>query len=101
MTKFSHNIVMSKPKVKIGELKAKLSKYLAFARGGREVIVMDRDKPVAKILPFVDDEPQLIITPSLAGRESFKGLPKFTKKLKGFNAVDDLINDRNERDLLS
>ena len=40
--------------MKIGELKNQLSAYLRHVRNGEEVLVLDRDKPVARILPFAD-----------------------------------------------
>ena len=39
-------------RVAISELKAKLSEYLKAVRAGEEVIVTDRDKPVARIAPI-------------------------------------------------
>ena len=36
----------------IGTLKNQLSAYLKFVRNGEEVIVCDRNVPVARILPF-------------------------------------------------
>jgi prevent-host-death family protein len=38
--------------VNIGELKNQLSAYLQYVRRGEEVIVKDRNRPVARILPF-------------------------------------------------
>src|SRR5260370_26279617 len=38
--------------VNVAELKNKLSKYLTFARGGEEVVIRDRNLPVAKLVPF-------------------------------------------------
>jgi prevent-host-death family protein len=38
--------------VKIGELKNRLSAYLSLVRQGQEVIVLDRSKPVARIVPL-------------------------------------------------
>ena len=38
--------------VNIAELKNRLSKYLRFAKGGEEIIIRDRDLPVAKLVPF-------------------------------------------------
>ena len=38
--------------VNIGTLKNQLSAYLKYVRSGEEIIVKDRDKPVARILPF-------------------------------------------------
>jgi prevent-host-death family protein len=38
--------------VKIAELKNRLSTYVTFARGGEEIIIRDRNLPVAKLIPF-------------------------------------------------
>jgi prevent-host-death family protein len=39
--------------VNIGTLKNQLSAYLRYVRNGEEVVVRDRNVPVARILPFV------------------------------------------------
>ncbi len=39
--------------VKISDLKARLSAHLQFVRGGEEVVVCDRNKPVARIVPIL------------------------------------------------
>ena len=39
--------------VNVAELKNRLSKYLAFAKGGEEVVIRDRNLPVAKLVPFL------------------------------------------------
>jgi prevent-host-death family protein len=39
----------------IGTLKNQLSAYLRYVRNGEEVIVCDRNVPVARILPLADD----------------------------------------------
>jgi antitoxin (DNA-binding transcriptional repressor) of toxin-antitoxin stability system len=36
--------------VKIGELKAKLSAHIQFVKNGEEVLILDRDKPVARLV---------------------------------------------------
>lgn len=38
--------------VNIGTLKNQLSAYLKYVQSGEEVVVRDRNKPVARILPF-------------------------------------------------
>ncbi len=38
--------------VKVAQLKAKLSAHLRYVRNGEEVIVCDRDKPIARITPI-------------------------------------------------
>lgn len=38
--------------VNVAKLKDQLSKYLAFAKGGEEVVIRDRNLPIAKLVPF-------------------------------------------------
>jgi prevent-host-death family protein len=49
MTIYSHNVTMRQ--VRIAELKARLSEYLRAVRGGDTIAVMDRDTPIAQIIP--------------------------------------------------
>lgn len=43
---------------KVSELKASLSKYVAHVKSGEEVVVTERGKPVAKLVPIPrDDDP--------------------------------------------
>jgi prevent-host-death family protein len=42
--------------VNVAELKNRLSKYLTFAKGGEEIIIRDRNLPVAKLVPFSPGE---------------------------------------------
>ena len=45
--------------VNIGELKAKLSAHIQYVRDGEELLVCDRNKPVARIVPCsADDDPE-------------------------------------------
>lgn len=45
--------------VKIAELKDKLSEHLRAVEAGEEVIVTDRNRPIARIVPVLPTEPQL------------------------------------------
>jgi len=42
--------------VNIAELKNQLSKYLSFAREGEEIVIRDRNLPVAKLVPFSTED---------------------------------------------
>lgn len=46
----------TKNSVNIGELKDHLSAYLREVRNGNEVIVRDRNRPVARIVPYTLDD---------------------------------------------
>ena len=43
-------------RVKIAELKDNLSRYLRAAEAGASVVVTDRDRPVAQLVPVPSDE---------------------------------------------
>ncbi|MEW6684203.1 MAG: type II toxin-antitoxin system prevent-host-death family antitoxin [Nitrospirota bacterium] len=47
--------------VRIAELKARLSGYLREVRSGRSVTVLDRDTPIARIVPYTPDVASLIV----------------------------------------
>ena len=80
--------------VKIGALKAKLSAHLEYVKNGEEIVVCDRNTPVAKIVPIkLDDyserEKRLIARGVLEPRKqrrdpnakwSIKGLPKISEE---------------------
>ncbi len=55
MTSHDHNQVMSK--VGIADLKAHLSRHLRRVRGGRTLTVVDRQTPVARIVPYDAESP--------------------------------------------
>ncbi len=54
MTTYSH--VRAMIEVRIAELKARLSEYLRRVRRGQTVTVLDRDTPVARVVPYEDTE---------------------------------------------
>jgi prevent-host-death family protein len=43
-------------RVNIGDLKARLSEHIQIVRGGEEVLVCDRNRPVARIVPCSTDD---------------------------------------------
>ena len=59
MTTYSHNETMKTAKV--SELKAKLSAYLSDVRRGGTVIVYDRHTPIARLVPFLDEQDDLVL----------------------------------------
>jgi prevent-host-death family protein len=91
--------------VNIAELKNQLSKYLAFAKGGEEIVIRDRNLPVAKLVPFSAEEAseeELLLVASGKMR-----LPKNplnvdrllkirTGKVSGDGAVQAVLDDRAE-----
>lgn len=71
--------------VKISDLKAKLSAHIQLVREGEEVLVCDRNEPVARIVPvlagdFSEQEKRLIargiLTPPLRRHKASEGWPE-------------------------
>jgi antitoxin (DNA-binding transcriptional repressor) of toxin-antitoxin stability system len=92
--------------VNVAELKDQLSKYLTFAKGGEEVVIRDRNLPVAKLVPFSAegaDEQELKLVaagklrlPRL--RLDIKQLSKIpTGRVAGNKAIQSIAADREEK----
>ena len=91
--------------INVAELKNQLSKYLALAKGGEEIVIDDRNLPVAKLVPFcakeANEEELLLVAAgkmrlpkeTLDVKELFKIR---TGKVKGNEAVRALLEDRSE-----
>ncbi len=91
--------------VNVAELKNKLSKYLTFARGGEEVVIRDRNLPVAKLVPFsAEDAEEQELALVAAGKLRLPKVRLDVKKLlkirtgsvPGNKAIQALLADREE-----
>jgi prevent-host-death family protein len=92
--------------VNVAKLKNELSKYLGFAKRGEEVVIRERNLPVAKLVPFVADdatEEELLLVAEgklrLAKEKlDLNELLKIpTAKVKGDRATQALLDDREEQ----
>jgi prevent-host-death family protein len=78
--------------VRIADLKARLSEHLRSVRNGGTVTVLDRDTPVARIVPFV--APTLEIRKAQRRVRDLKLPPKPAKRT---DSVAVLLEDRRRR----
>lgn len=92
--------------VNVAELKDQLSKYLRFAKGGEEVVIRDRNFPIAKLVPFAaedatDDELKLVAAGKLRLPKAKVTLSQLLKiptgTVSGNEAVEALLVERDER----
>ena len=91
--------------VNVAELKNQLSKFLTFAKAGEEIVIRDRNLPVAKLVPFsaekASEEELLLVA---AGKMRMPQTPLNvdellkirTGKVPGNEAVQVLLEDRAE-----
>jgi prevent-host-death family protein len=95
MTIYSHNRCVKT--VRIAELKARLSEYLRAVRNGETVSVLDRETPIAQIMPVRERVALRIRTPAPGSpRPNRVPLPKRLKL--DVDIVDLLLAERqNER----
>jgi antitoxin (DNA-binding transcriptional repressor) of toxin-antitoxin stability system len=81
--------------VKIAEFKSKLSSHLREVKRGKEIVILDRDHPVAKVIPFTDMGEGLVIREA-TDKRGFKNL-----NFKGIKARVDVVKllreDRDRR----
>jgi prevent-host-death family protein len=93
--------------VNIAELKNSLSKYLRFAKRGEEIIIRDRNLPVAKLVPFSSDDAsesdlQLVAAGKMRLGQGRLDLAKFLGMKIGGNGgssvVQAVMDDRDEGD---
>jgi prevent-host-death family protein len=92
--------------VNVAELKNRLSKYLTFAKRGEEVVIRDRNLPVAKLVPFsaedADDQELLLVAAGKLrlpkARLDLKELLKIrTGTVAGNKAIQAILADREEQ----
>ena len=89
-----HDYVLVMKSVKIAELKAKLSEHLRAVRRGHSVIVVDRETPIARLVPYSPDAEGLTIRKPLRRRRSIQSVP-LPKPLKlDIDIVDLLLDER-------
>jgi prevent-host-death family protein len=86
--------------VKIAELKNHLSKYLRSVRQGREVVVKDRETPIARLVPYDPARPRLeTIPPTKSLKEAAKLISRLRRppKLTVKDVGEALRKERRER----
>jgi len=91
MTIIDYNLVMAG--VQIAHLKARLSEYLRQVRRGESITVLDRDKPVARLIPYEGDAHGLRVRRAPPGAR-LGDIPLPPPIDLGFDIVDLLLEER-------
>jgi prevent-host-death family protein len=91
--------------VNVAELKNSLSRYLTYAKQGEEIVVRDRNLPVAKLVPLsVDETSKDELTLVAAGKmrlpqaplDIHKLLKIRTGRVRASQAIQALVDERAE-----
>ncbi|MDO8520458.1 MAG: type II toxin-antitoxin system prevent-host-death family antitoxin [Deltaproteobacteria bacterium] len=83
-------------KVKIAKLKSQLSRYLRRVRAGEEIVVTDRDTPIARVIPFEKPHEELIIIPAKRPIKDWLKI-KVRPAPEGTDSLKALLEDREDR----
>jgi len=92
--------------VNVAKLKNELSKYITYAKAGEEIVIRERNLPVAKLVPFspqdaTQEELRLVAQGIMRlplTRLDPKQLLKIpTGKVKGNKAIQAILDDREGR----
>jgi prevent-host-death family protein len=88
---------MSEPKrVRIADLKDHLSHHLRAVEAGAEVVVTDRERPIAKIVPMPPDGPRADIVAPARDFAAVRDRRRPRTEL-GRSSTDLLLDDRRDR----
>ncbi|MSP58735.1 MAG: type II toxin-antitoxin system prevent-host-death family antitoxin [Myxococcales bacterium] len=86
-------------KTRSSELKAHLGKYLRAVRAGREIVVTDRDVPIARMIPYRAEVAQglQIVEPRDAAAPPLGKLTVRAVRVPGVDSTALLREDRTRR----
>ena len=90
MTCCDYNLVMSN--VRIADLKARLSEHLRAVRNGSTLTVLDRDTPVALIVPYAAQPLEM-----RKAKRRVRDLKRPPKSSKRTDSLAVLLDDRRRR----
>jgi prevent-host-death family protein len=65
--------------VKIAQFKSRLSEYLRSVRRGHEIIIKDRETPIARVVPYKEPAKRLVTIPPT---RSLKEVEEMLRRLK-------------------
>ncbi len=82
--------------VKIAELKDHLSEHLRAAERGAEIIVTDRDRPIARIVPMPSAAPRAVLRPAGPGWADARDRLRQHANW-GIDSLSLLLEERGER----
>ncbi len=88
-------MVQMKKQVRIAEFKANLSRYLRAAQKGAEVVIKDRDTPIARLGPYQEPRarPEWLAHVPRGSLKDVDKLPFYTPKGVTLKDLEDIHRD--------
>ncbi len=78
----------------IADLKARLSSYLAQVRQGHVLTIVNRDTPIAQIVPYSQHPPPLRVREPITGALPLRSVPLPRRLRTDTDIVDLLLEER-------
>ena len=88
-----YDYLMTMTEVKIAQLKARLSEYLRRVRRGQTLTILDRETPIARVVPYEEPGPLRVREPSSGGSE-LREVPLPPPLAVDLDVVDLLLEER-------
>lgn len=70
-----YDYIMTMNGVRVADLKSRLSEHLRKVRRGRSLTVLDRNTPIARIVPYEESTSSLMVRSPLPGTPLLKEVP--------------------------
>lgn len=83
-------------RVRIAQLKARLSTYVRAAQAGTRITVLDRDTPVALLVPLPDRHELRMLPPRHKSNNPWR-VPRISRMDSDGDIVELLLEDRRRR----
>jgi antitoxin (DNA-binding transcriptional repressor) of toxin-antitoxin stability system len=84
--------------VRIAEFKSHLSRYLRAAQKGAEIVIKDRDTPIARLVPHTVRKERLISRPPIGSLKDIDELPTYAPPGLTWKDVEEALKEeRRER----
>lgn len=91
MTRYDY--IMTMTEVRIAQLKAKLSEHLRRVRRGHTLTILDRDTPIARVVPYDEPGPLSVREPPRGG-SGLREVPLPRPLGLDLDVVDVLLEER-------
>jgi antitoxin (DNA-binding transcriptional repressor) of toxin-antitoxin stability system len=89
-----HDYYMTMTGVRIADLKSRLSEHLRKVRGGGSLTILDRDTPIARIVPWQPGKGSLKLRAPLPGAPKLQCVPLPPPLRSGGDIVQLLMEER-------
>ena len=90
-----YHMTMTKKPLGVAEFKARLSEYLRAVKKGHELVIADRDQPIARVVPYVSALGQLVVREPLHIYRTLGDIPMPPPAKLTIDPVEVLLEDRN------